>query len=313
MKKLYLTCLIIICAFDYIESQQIALDNQFLINKFALSPAYAGYTQSTEAYATYRKDWIGIENAPLKVILNVNSAPYKNMGIGVALNVQKYGIFNFMTISGSYAYKVSISKNQSVRFGISAGIYNTQFDFSQNNSEQQIDPVIVNYQIHQKTNFDLGIAMIYSYKKLNLGVNVQQLLANKIQSQNSNYIIYSFDRHLIIHGSYLFSVNKDVDIEPALFAIKTTDKNPPFINISALVKIKKTVWLGLMGSSPGIIGIDLGGNYKKCVINYSFEFGTQHLFATSGGTHEISIGYSFGDSKLKELHSTKKPYYRWQN
>jgi len=301
------------CAFNYLESQQIALDNQFLINKFALSPAYAGYTQSTEAYATYRKDLVGIENAPMKVVFNVNSAPYRNMGVGLALNVQKYGMFNFMSFLGSYAYKVNLSKNQSVRFGISAGIYNTQFDFSQSNSDQQTDPLIVSYQIHQKTNFDMGLAMIYSYKKLNLGVNVQQLLANKIQSQNSNYVIYSYDRHLIIHGSYLFSVNKDVDIEPALFAIKTTDKNPAFINLSALVKYKKTVWLGLMGCSQGIIGIDVGGNYKRCVFNYSFEFSGQGIMAYSKGTHEISIGYSFGDSKLKELHSTRKPYYRWQN
>ncbi len=306
MKKFYFTFLIIISLYNYSSSQQIANDNQYTINKFALSPAYAGYSQNFEAFTSYRKDWLGFEGSPQKVMLNANSLLAKNMGFGAALDMEKFSIFDNISFLLSYAYEVKITKTQLIRFGISAGLFNTNINLSQTGNPDLNDPVLEEYQMINKTTYDASFGILYNFKGLNIGVHVPRLLENKIKMEDN--VVFQLKRHFIAHASYNYPVTKDVEIEP-IAIVKKTLNSALYYQATILAKYKKAAWLGVIYRKPIIIGLNVGTQYKQYIINYSFEISGQGVGANTSGSHEISLGYSFGSKKRE--YSPQKPYYQW--
>ena len=57
---------------SFVNAQQIPLDNQYHINPFSLSPAFAGHNNNFEMFLDYRNRWGGIEGAPKVSNLNMN-------------------------------------------------------------------------------------------------------------------------------------------------------------------------------------------------------------------------------------------------
>src|SRR3989337_4393251 len=105
-----------------INAQQLPLGNQYLMNGFSLSPAYAEADDNMEALLSYRKDWTGVDGSPESKLINHNgslpklfsSRPKvpKDMGVGATIISEEVGIFRNTSVSLSYAYKINISKVQ---------------------------------------------------------------------------------------------------------------------------------------------------------------------------------------------------------
>ena len=77
IKKIKIAVLLIIAfsfSFSSLSAQQTALGNQYLINDFSLSPAFAGANDNVEALMSYRKDWTGITGSPESRLININGA-----------------------------------------------------------------------------------------------------------------------------------------------------------------------------------------------------------------------------------------------
>ena len=77
--KLFLFLPIVYCLFlNGALAQQLTLSNQYIINRFSLSPAYAGAGDKLEIFGSYRKDWTGIKGAPETKSVSANGIIYKN-------------------------------------------------------------------------------------------------------------------------------------------------------------------------------------------------------------------------------------------
>lgn len=293
MKKIHLllVCLLSLPLFG--GAQQLTFSNQYLINKYSLSPAYAGFTQNTEAFAGYRQQWIGVQGAPEKRFASINGRQFENMGLGLSLTNDKTGIFNQLYGALSYAYHLKIDDMQGVSFGLAAGFYNNRIDISTlQTGGGQTDPMALNYQDFHGTTFDMNFGVMYHYDGFNIGVAMPRLLNNTLQyEKDKNDLKYTLSRHFLAHASFFYKINDDIAIEPSV-VVQTTANSELDFSAGAMVSFRKWVWLAANYRKGNILAFSVGGAVgNRVVAHYTYEYCGEGMHSLSSGTHEFSIGY----------------------
>lgn len=311
-KSIAITVLILIysCAF----SQQLPQDNQFLLNKFSLNPAYAGVEESFESYLTYRNNWTGIKNAPESELITVNG-PMLNSGIGATVMNNHAGIFRNTLVSMSYAHHLKISDNQKIHLGLSAGYFTGSADFSAISNKEIYDPVVGENQLSENSCFDAGFGIAYQFRQMHLGVSVPRLLETSLNNRYlSDQPVYTLARQFKIHASNTFNLSDDYKLDVTEVVSKSSG-NPVYFEGALSCKFKNRLWAGLTYRKGNYLGINTGLIYNRFVMNYAYEFGFSGPVTGSSGTHEVSIGIIIGKSKkfTNDLPFIKssKPYNEW--
>ncbi|PCH93679.1 MAG: hypothetical protein COB85_06575 [Bacteroidetes bacterium] len=301
-------------------AQQVPLGNQYLLNDFSLSPAYAGSNGNVESILSYRKDWAGVAGSPESRMININGAlpnilsflpkVPSNMGLGATILSEQSGMFRSTSFSIAYAYKLKIAAIQSLRLGVSLGLVESNVDMSKISTQQSSDPVLMNAADVRRTVFDASFGVLYQFQNLDFGVAIPRLIESQVKDDNSNSV-YTLSRHYIIHASYYYNINKDFQVKPYIIA-RTTGNSPLLFEVMAQVKYQKKYWVGLLYRKTSM-GMSLGGEFFNMIaLNYSYEFSGQGLMSESGGTHEITLGFKIGkkDEDVPAA-SPAKPYYDW--
>ena len=219
MKKISTTIVLLISTI-VLFSQQIQYSNQYLVNKYSLNPAYTGSSGYFQAFANYRKSWVGVSGAPEIRGVNVNSNFNGNMGLGGTIQSEQNGIFRNSTAALSYAYHLKLNDAQSLSFGLSAGVLQNNIDLSGSKSLNSSDPIITNNQNVRTMLFDANFGLVYKFKNLNIGFAAPHLVPSK--AQNDAGTLYTLKMHNIIHASYLYDINKDWSVEPVVVLRKSS-------------------------------------------------------------------------------------------
>ncbi|MBU0764633.1 MAG: PorP/SprF family type IX secretion system membrane protein [Bacteroidetes bacterium] len=298
-----------------ISAQQIAPNNQYLVNRFSLSPAYAGYTGNFETFFGIRHDWKDIPGSSFTKTININSPVGRNMGLGGSIETESIGIFNSLNANLAYAYRLSFSEKQSITFGAYAGLFENHIGLSGTDAQLEMDPVIGMNQALGGAVFDAGAAVLYRYDHLNFGIAAFRLPGGSIDNKSQNESdIYSLSQHFRVHASYFYDITNDIRVEPYV-VVTNTVTDPIFYEAAALIKYKKFVWLGA-SYRKNSIGVSLGATYSRFVMNYTYEFGSG-IMAYSGGSHELSVGILIGKNKSTTSQpsvfrsETDQPYHQW--
>ena len=299
--KRILLIILLALVIDKGMAQQIPFDNQYLVNKYSLSSAYAGYTDNMELFVGARQSWIGIPGAPNKQNININT-PFLKKGLGLGLNLtnETSGNFSNFVFQPAIAYHLQLADNMSLHFGINGEIYRNQYNFSEAQSET-IDPFVSNYQALKGSTFNVGAGFVFQYLGLNLGVNVPRALNSKLiyntETPNNNFTLV---RHYQAFLSYHQKVKEKWIIEPSV-VVRSTEKSPLLYEGQFMVNYSKRVWaaLGYRKGNELLIsaGAALSGNI---ILNYSYEFASQGIVNYSAGTHEIRLGFLLKKSTKKK-------------
>ncbi|MCH8330574.1 MAG: PorP/SprF family type IX secretion system membrane protein, partial [Bacteroidetes bacterium] len=192
-------------------SQQIPLSNQYLINMYSLSPAYAGSFEHWEGYLSYRNDWAGIPGSPESKSLNLNGPLTEKMGIGAMVQQSTVGIFRNLTARATYAYHLSMGAGQSLSFGLDAGIFENHINLT--NVNNGMDPVVMNQQDFSNIAFDAGFGILYRNNNLNVGVALPRLMPSEHERNDTSLILYSATTHFNIHASYFAELNRNLGVD----------------------------------------------------------------------------------------------------
>ncbi len=298
MKRILYTLLTISILLENTIAQQLPFDNQYLINKFSLSPAYAGFTNNTELFLGFRQNWVGIAGAPQKQMLNINMPiKEKGLGLGMVINNEKMGNFSNFYFLPTLAYHQPLSSDMSINFGINAEIYRNQYNFSQAKSGT-IDPLIQKLQALMGTTFNVGAGFMFQFKGLHLGVSVPRTLNSKVV-YNSEVpgLTYTLSRHYLAHLSYYHKINDKISVEPVVIA-RSTDQSPLLYEAGISAKFADRIWTNIGYRKGNDFIISAGAAISPYIaIHYSYEFSNSGLVQLSSGTHEISIGFLLKKTK----------------
>ena len=128
MKKLWIAvvCFVsILCACTPAKAQQDAMYSMYMFNGLAVNPAYAGSRERPIITAIYRHQWTGLDGSPKTAVL-VGHLPLMNdkLGVGLSIVSDNISIFNTITVTGSYAYRIKIKEKGMLAFGLNVTMNN---------------------------------------------------------------------------------------------------------------------------------------------------------------------------------------------
>ncbi|PIP54195.1 MAG: hypothetical protein COX07_06630 [Bacteroidetes bacterium CG23_combo_of_CG06-09_8_20_14_all_32_9] len=280
-------------------SQQIQMYSQYMFNDYVFNPAVAGTKDYYQVKSNNRYQWIGITDAPRTYILSVYG-PHRtrDMGFGGYIFNDVTGPTSRTGFYGSYAYNVRIKDDLRFSSGLSLGILQYKIDGSKIILHDQYDQTLSDgLYIDYMPDANLGLYLYSS--TYTFGIAVNQLFNNSIKFKEVEQLgINKIKSHFMITGSYIYQINDDFDVEPALM-LKFVSPAPIQADINARIIYKKIAWLGFSWRTKDALAVMIGYNFKdQLIFGYSYDIATTDLKKYSSGTHELMIGARF--NKIKQ-------------
>jgi len=298
-------CLLPACSF----AQQLPLSNQYTLNKFSLSPAYAGTGEAFEILGSFRNEWMNVAGAPDTKIISANGIVCKNMGVGGILSSHSEGVFQNLSASVSYAYHLKFGGMHNLSFGLGLGLLESRANFS--GASDLTDPVIANNTSIHSMGLDASFGILYRFKGLSVGISNPRI-PSRIKNDNGK-LIYSTATQQSFNIGYKYFINSDWAIDP-IAKVSFVNGGPTFYEVAIPVMYKQKIWITPIYKKTDM-AFGIGGiPYSNFIAQYTYEFSSKGIMGESGGTHEITIGWRMSKKKADApAPDSKKPYYEWLN
>jgi len=307
MRKYRLLILLLLAFGGHLRAQQYPLLDEYRINPGILAPSFTGTAAKFQVYLTQRNEWTGIPGSPVTGAVNVEGIPYDNMGLGTNILVNKAGMVRYLSVNLNYAYHLMLATDHFLHFGISPALYQNSIDFSGLVLADPNDPMVNGYGKHTETYVNCGASLMYSFKTLNVCFAFPYLFNNRTfysESQYSNYL--TMGTNFQFYVNYTLGLGKDWELQFDVL-YRNMQHTPWLIDAGAMVKYKHSYWLGLMYRKPGTAGVNAGfAVANSFVLAYNYEFSASAMMGKSGGTHEITLGYTLQGNKTTKKSATPK-------
>lgn len=291
MKKILIILTLLIAGLN-LNAQQVPLSENYFMDKYSLSPSYAGNFNPKYMIMGYRSDWTGIDGGPKTVRISYNDVfPFmENAGYGGKIVYDKAGIFSQLYIMGSYSYNLQINQDHHVMFGLSAGVYKNRLNLLDyyNDPKYTIDPSLINQDIKSKMKFMSDFSAVWTFKGAEAG-----FMFSNISFGDASYtgvdLKYNPLANFQFHATYQYKINEEWDLTP-IAIVRAGKYIKSQFEMAAQVMYLNKVWGSLAFRDPGVIGIGLGANIDKGLkIAYNFNFAS-NVTMGAFNNHEISVG-----------------------
>jgi type IX secretion system PorP/SprF family membrane protein len=300
MKKRLLLSIIWLLAWAA-NAQQEVMYTQFMFNKLAHNPAYAGSFESPELTANFRKQWAGIEGSPSTILLSYTQ-PILNRRVGIGGNLSRtsIGINRLITFDIAYAYRIAFRRGV-----LGVGLQPSIRHFYQN----WLDPRIVAQQpndgsiptdVESKILANVGAGIYYTGQNWYAGAAAPRLIDNNIDFADVGQTLSRESRHFNVMGGITFKPNKEVSITPQML-LKYVKNAPLDLDLNGSIWLRDKYYGGLtyrtggdtngLGESVDILlGLQATENLFVCL---DYGIGLSRLARVSNGTFEICARWWF--------------------
>jgi len=291
-------------------AQQDAQFSQYMFNGIYINPAYAGYKEVLNIHGYYRNQWTGIDGAPRSFSIAVdNIAAEGNVGWGVQVGGDRLGAQTSESVYANYAYRIRTNEDGTARlsFGISAGLVQLGIDGRQlwtQDPETTITPGVIKTMVP-----DARAGIYYADQTFYAGFSVDNLISPHVNKAKYAYIPQPRPHYYLTAG-FMLPVNEQIQLKPS-FLIKDDRGGPTSMDLNVFVLFKQMLWVGggyrtridlyskdylqkaLSTRNSAIAAIEVFPT-ENLRIGYAYDFSTGPLQSYNNGSHELSIGYTFG-------------------
>jgi len=275
--------------------QQLPLTNNYFVDKYSLSSAYAGNSENKNLLLSYRRDWSGVEDAPRTVRLSYHDGFKSKAGLGARIILDKFGIFQSFYGMATYSYRIKLVEKQFLLFGLSAGMHQNSINFSDyyNDPNFTADPSMINKDVKSTVKLVSDFSVIYSSGRFQSG-----LLFSNVSSSDFKYtdvkVKYSPFVHYQLHANYRFSLDKLWEINPIV--IYRGGKNiQDQLEVATQLKYSNRVWGNIAHRGKNVFCLGFGMNAGKgLLLNYNYNFFTG-VSVSGFQNHELTIGLKLSD------------------
>ena len=303
MKKILLGYIILI-SFT-LNAQQVGMFGHSFYKPMLFNPALTGSSGFYNTMIVSRMQWTGFEGAPQLNLFNFDGNIINNKtGVGLNLLSDKKGLSNRVGGSLFYSYRLKLSDEAFLSFGVSAGVINQQLSFSKVLVESKEDPTLfVNNQ--QKLTYDLNAGLVLTWKTLEFGFSTPQTLGNTIKynSDSTGQTTYIQTRHYMPYLKYRILLNEEKKIALIPQTLLRFVPNTPLqYDASISLDWNDKFWVATTYKSNYALSANLGFRIvKKIYIGYSYDIIIGGIGKYAGLSHEIMLNFKFGKDKNEEL------------
>jgi len=283
-------------------AQQRPVQSLYMFDPLLINPAYAGAQVQLSATAIYRNQWVNLDGAPKTFTATVHSSFLKDarMGLGVIASSDQIGIRHDVGLYGVYSYKIKLSDEASLTFGLQGGFNNLKSDYTKLNLKAVTDPNLQGVIGILTPNVGAGIML--KTKTFNAGFSVPQLMESKTFAKEGN-LPYGTrqQRYYYLFANYNKSLGKNLKWIPSTL-IRFQEQAPLSFDINSTFVLYNTVGLGvsyrLIEGFVGLFELQLNENFH---VGYAYDFTLSDLNQYSNGTHEIMVNYRIKVAKLHHV------------
>ncbi len=306
MKKICLFLLMVLGA-AHAFSQQGPLMSHYMFNGLLLNPAYAGSKEYVSTTLMYRKQWAGIEGAPVTYSGTIHGLlKKKKLGLGMVLQQDKIGVTKQTDIYGMLAYHLPLGLGK-LSVGLQAGISNFSSEVVKLTYWDPGDKVF-DYNTFSNLLPNAGFGAYYYRELFYAGVSAPFLLSydpNDNAAIEPDVPVHKQVRRYFLTAGGVIETERDLKFKPSvLVRYEAGAKMQYDLNLNIL--INDIFWLGTSYRSDDAIVILLEYQVnRKLRVGYSYDYTLGELGNYNSGSHEFMIGYDFGFSVTK----MKSPRY----
>lgn len=297
MNKLYLVAILMLGFITDGLAQQDPHYTQYMYNMSVINPAYAGSKENLSMGLLYRKQWVGIEDAPTTGTLFGHSKVGSNVGLGLSVITDKIGPVEENNIYGDFSYTLNLGGEHKLAFGLKAGVtlhkvglysavYNTLPDSN--------DPAFSEDTSNAYLN--LGSGFFYYTNKYYLALSVPNMMKSKHLDFNGREF-GSEESHYFLTGGYVFDINETVKFKP-FFLVKSAFNAPTSIDASANFMFNNKFEIGatyrLEDSFGAMVNYAITPDIK---IGYAYDHIVSDLKVVTPSSHEIILLFDLRFSK----------------
>ncbi len=292
-----------------LAAQQEQLYTQFMFNKLAVNPAYAGNDPVTSVNLLYRDQWNGFAGAPKTQVLSL-SAPLADNKIGLGFNLINHtiGVSQKLSLEAMYAYRFKVGEGM-LSMGVSASSRRFTLDFTDSRlmaiQGLENDPSIVQERI-SKNLFNFGFGIYYNTDLYYLGASIPRLGQVNLDF-DENDILSQEVRHLNLMGGAAFAWSERFTFKPQLMVRITENAPLDFeLNFSGTVDERYTVGVSYRaGGNQGGIGESLNAIFalqlnEQLLLGFAYDFTLSDIRTYQNGSVEMMLHYRFGRTIIQE-------------
>jgi type IX secretion system PorP/SprF family membrane protein len=325
MRRFLLLLLVMFGPFAVIAQNEVTY-SQYMFNNLLVNPAYAGYKEDININLLSRNQWVGIKGAPITQSLIADGAFFhnKNVGLGLSIMNDKVGIQGQTSIMANYAYRLQLSADSRLSFGVGLGAVQFALNSDRAVIGDQTDNAFAGTQNYLSPDAKLGIH--FSNDKFYAGLSANNLLTTALNKnkQQARFIALP-PVHIFLTAGAIINVNENVKMKPSLM-LRDDPESMGNFDVNASFLFRDILWLG----ASYRVGVDMWKNTnnlnatfqqnslvglvevfvaKKFRIGYAYDYSLSDLNSYSSGSHEISLGYTIGNKNYKNSALTSPRYF----
>jgi type IX secretion system PorP/SprF family membrane protein len=295
-----LFCLVLLSIVTVLPAvaQNPIIYSQYFLNPYHFNPSFAAQSGHFEANLFYRKQWMGIENAPEAAALNFQAPLGRSVSAGVIASSSKTVLLRNTTATASIGYRVRLGYYHHLNFGLAGGVGLNNFNMDA--VAMSNDPTLAN--VLQKNLYVINqFGINYQFRSLNIGLALPELIDTKPNSTESfQEVKFNPSNQKFGTVSYTMNVTRDIQLQPIVI-FRAVNKVDYQIEGMLTATWKNVIWLG--GSYREGYGITafIGIKARNLIkVGYGYDRPIGTLSKATTGSHEVYAGTRFGKRDREE-------------
>jgi type IX secretion system PorP/SprF family membrane protein len=292
VKKCYWLFLLLFGA--AMHAQQVELYTQYLFNTIGLNPAFAGIKESTDIFALYRAQWVGLPGAPKTATLSINGPVRENVGLGLSVQNDRIGPMDENSFAVDFSYSLRVNDMYKLAFGMKASANLLNIDFTKLDLIDPSDPI---YGTSIKNQFspNLGVGFNLYGENRFFAISAPNLLRTTHYDRHpdnpANIYIAKEEIHYYIMAAYEFELSASLKCKPAVLG-KIVQNEQSRINFSTNFSVNDKFYLGMsyrLGATvSNMVGFQINDSW---FIGYGYDLEESRVSKFNSGSHEVFLKY----------------------
>lgn len=292
---------------QWTKAQQGPLMSHYMFNGLLLNPAYAGSKDFVSATLLYRRQWVGIEGAPLTYSGTVHGLlKKKRLGLGAVLQQDKIGETRQTDIYAALSYHLPLGDGK-LSFGMQAGVSNFNSDVVKLRYWDPGDRVF-DYNTFSNMLPNAGFGMYYYEDRFYAGISAPFVLTydpNQPGSIDPGVPVHKQSRRYYATAGGVIETEGELKFKPSMLLRYESGAGIQYdLNLNVL--INDIFWIGASyRAKNAVVALFEYQVNRKLRFGYSYDYTLGELGTFNSGSHELMIGYDFGIAATK----MKSPRY----
>jgi type IX secretion system PorP/SprF family membrane protein len=277
---------------DGVASLEIPVRNSLRFNRFNINPTFSFVREQNKHISfTNKREWVQFDDAPMTYLASYTGRFSENIGVGLGLFQQNYGVLTSFGGILNFAYNARLAQDNNLTFGLNLGFYKSGINEGKvvtNVSDPSLNNIPSNFLLSISPGINYG-TMFFDF-----GLSINNLVQYNLQA--SELIEEDPKQGVQAHIMYTGYMDSGGFFDESKFSTLIRSefrKDNTIISGIAMITVPKGIW-GQVGYNTvygisGGVGLNIT---EQIAIEYNFEKAIGNL-STFGPSHEITLAYKF--------------------